>query len=224
MRSKGERWHSALVAVALTGAALTLGACGDGGSSGGVAAIDDAVSTSTTAESAATSPKDREAALLKAAQCMRDNGVKDFPDPVVDSSGSARPGALGSVLNRNDPSVRAAFEKCGDAFQAARPQFTPEEQQTRQDALLAFAKCMRANGVNVPDPTFGPQGAGGGQPRGPFGGLNPNTPAFAKARTACQDTLSEVLPGGGPGFGGGRGGPGSGAPPAVAPPAAAGTQ
>jgi hypothetical protein len=55
-------------------------------------------------------------------------------------------------------------------------------------SALAFAKCMRANGVpNFPDPT-----AGGG---GLFSmaGLNPAAPAFEAAQTKCHT----LLPGGG---------------------------
>jgi len=177
-----------------------LNGCGGGGS-GGVAAINDggggAGATTSTMSSA-----DRETALLKAAQCMRDNGLKNYPDPVVDSNGDVRPGQFGAQFNRDDPAVRKAFTACRSLFQAARPQFTPAQQQQFQDALLAFAKCVRAHGYNMPDPTFG---GSPGQGRGPFGGVNRNDPAFVKARQACQSVLAGAFPGGRPGgFGGPR--------------------
>jgi hypothetical protein len=58
-------------------------------------------------------------AALRFARCMRDNGVKDFPDPtagapLVDTNripSSARPGGM-SILN-------AAMQACGDAAGAA---------------------------------------------------------------------------------------------------------
>ncbi len=57
-------------------------------------------------------------------------------------------------------------------------------------ALLALAKCMRANGVpNFPDPT------GGGFRLGP--GMNPSSPAFKAAHAKCN----KFLLGGGPGSG-----------------------
>ena len=57
-------------------------------------------------------------------------------------------------------------------------------------ALLALAKCMRANGVpNFPDPT------GGGFRLG--AGMNPSSPAFKAAHAKCK----KFLPGGGPGSG-----------------------
>jgi hypothetical protein len=54
---------------------------------------------------------------------------------------------------------------------------------------LAFARCMRANGVpNFPDPS----------PGGGFlfnaGAVNPSSPAVSSARTRCQ----KLMPGGGP--------------------------
>jgi hypothetical protein len=65
--------------------------------------------------------------------------------------------------------------------------------------LLAFAKCMRANGVpNFPDP------AAGGGARFPVPvGSNPAAPSFRAAQAKCQ----KVLPGGGL--------PGSGPPPSA---------
>ena len=192
-------------ALTLISAVVFLAGCG-GGSSGGVAAIDSDTSTSTT-PSTATTPADREAALLKAAKCMRANGLKDYPDPVVDANGDVRPGEFRALFNRNDPAVRMAFTACRALFGTARPQFTPEQQQKLQDALLAFAKCVRAHGYDMPDPTFG---GAPGEGRGPFGGVNRNDPAFVKAREACQGALAGAFPGGGRGFGGGPGGPGGG--------------
>lgn len=48
--------------------------------------------------------------LRKLAQCMRDNGVEDFPDPSAD--GSVQFGGAGLNIDPNDPTVRAAMEKC----------------------------------------------------------------------------------------------------------------
>jgi hypothetical protein len=48
--------------------------------------------------------------LRKLAQCMRDNGVEDFPDPSAD--GTVQFGGAGRNIDPNDPTVRAALEKC----------------------------------------------------------------------------------------------------------------
>lgn len=201
-----RRFALTTVLLVATAAIVTLSACG-GASSDGVAAIDGSGASTAPASEAGTSAN-REAALLKAAQCMRDNGVKNFPDPVVDSNGDARPGQFGAQLDRNDPSVSKAFTACSSLFQAARPQFSPEQGQKLQDSLLAFAKCVRANGYDMPDPT---SGGTPGQRGGAFADVNRNDPAFVKARTACQSELAGAFPGGGPGGQGGPGGPPTGA-------------
>jgi hypothetical protein len=56
---------------------------------------------------------------------------------------------------------------------------------------IRFADCMRSHGVpNFPDP-----GGGGGKIQiTPGSGINPQSPAFQSARTAC----AKLLPGGGP--------------------------
>src|SRR5262249_48920967 len=141
---------------------------------------------------------DREAALLKASQCMRANGVKDFPDPTVDANGNFRLGGGGAgarIFDRNDPNVRKAVQACQKYFAAARPQFTPEQQQKLQDTLLKYAKCMRQNGYDMPDPQFG--NGGGGPGGGLFRDINRSDPTFQKANAACQSILAGAFPGGG---------------------------
>jgi hypothetical protein len=56
---------------------------------------------------------------------------------------------------------------------------------------IAFASCMRAHGINIPDP-----GSGGGGIQLPAG-ANPQSPGFQSAQKACF----KLLPGGGPGRG-----------------------
>jgi hypothetical protein len=64
---------------------------------------------------------------------------------------------------------------------------SPEGTTNPQQALIAFAKCMRSNGLpNFPDPTTG------GFRLAP--GMSPSSPAFKAARAKC----SKLMPGGGP--------------------------
>jgi hypothetical protein len=59
---------------------------------------------------------------------------------------------------------------------------------------LKFSDCMRSHGVpNFPDPS----GSGGGIRIKIGAGLNPASPSFTAAQTACR----KLLPGGGPGAG-----------------------
>jgi hypothetical protein len=66
------------------------------------------------------SPQEQSGAL-KFAQCMRDNGVKDFPDPangepLVDTT---KIPSLGNRSPRTDPVFAPAMDKCRVALQAA---------------------------------------------------------------------------------------------------------
>jgi hypothetical protein len=92
---------------------------------------------------------------VKFAECMRDNGVSEFPDP--DASGELTiDGVLnGSSLDSSSPAWKAAMAACKDL---QPPGFTgdedisPEEQETR----LEFAQCIRDHGVkDFPDPAEG---------------------------------------------------------------------
>ena len=61
------------------------------------------------------SPEQQQAAL-KFAQCIRDNGVKDFPDPTPDGAlidTNRMPGSPGA---RSIPGFQAAIEKCGAIY------------------------------------------------------------------------------------------------------------
>jgi len=60
-------------------------------------------------------------ARLKFAQCMRDNGVPDFPDPtpngpLIDTN---RIPSLAGKDPRSDPGLQAAMQKCGQYASAA---------------------------------------------------------------------------------------------------------
>jgi hypothetical protein len=92
---------------------------------------------------------------VKFAQCMRDNGVSEFPDP--DASGELTiDGVLnGSSLDPSGPAWQNAIAACKDL---QPPGFTGDEEVTpeEQEARLAFAQCIRDNGVeDFPDPAKG---------------------------------------------------------------------
>lgn len=91
---------------------------------------------------------------VKFAECMRDNGVDDFPDP--DASGTL---TFDGVVNGSslDPSS-AAFEAAMDACKDLEPPgFAGGERSVQeQTAALEFAQCIRDNGVeDFPDPANG---------------------------------------------------------------------
>jgi hypothetical protein len=65
-----------------------------------------------------------------------------------------------------------------------------------QDALLKYAACMRANGVNMADPTFDADGNPTGGGLGPNSGIDRSSTEFQTAQTACGDLLQGVQFGG----------------------------
>jgi hypothetical protein len=88
---------------------------------------------------------------VKFAECMRANGVSAFPDP--DASGALTIDAVanGSALNTSSGTFKRALSVCKDLEPAgfAGNQRSPQEQK----AALAFAQCIRDNGVrDFPDP------------------------------------------------------------------------
>lgn len=105
-----------------------------------------ALATSSTASMAQADQQD---AALVYAQCIRDNGYAEFPDP--DSEG----GFKFLIEEGSAPRFRAAAEACRDlAPEGMRDEgVTPEQ----LDALIKLSQCVRENGVpEFPDP--GPKG------------------------------------------------------------------
>jgi hypothetical protein len=70
-----------------------------------------------------------------------------------------------------------------------------------QEALLAYASCMRDNGVDMEDPTFDADGNMTGGGFGPDSGIDPRSDEFQTAQEACGDLIEGVDIGGGPGGG-----------------------
>jgi hypothetical protein len=89
---------------------------------------------------------------VKFAQCMRDNGVSEFPDP--DASGEL---TIDGVVNGSSIDTESATWK--EAIAACRDQQPPGFTGTKptageQEVRLQFAQCIRENGVpDFPDPS-----------------------------------------------------------------------
>jgi hypothetical protein len=198
--------------------ALVAAACGGGDSDSGVASLgisgDEVPAIS---DGGAPSAVDQETAVLEFAACMRDNGV-DMEDPTVDADGNIRLNFRGNAGPGEEgfdrETVRTAQEACAEYRAALSFGFEDRDNAEFQDQILEFAACMRDNGYDMADPdfsSFGPGGEGepGDGPRGPFGAIDPEDPAFQTGLEACQDILSGFGPdGAGPRFGGPGGGEG----------------
>jgi hypothetical protein len=158
----GKRLTRCPVPALLVVALLVLAACGQSDRS-----------------SAAPAPVDKAAAGRAYAQCIRDNGVPDFPDP--DPDGQLRGPAH---EQESDPQFRAAQEKCRN--------LAPGGEHERSDPatveqMRAFSQCMRDNGLpDFPDPD--PDGRLRGQSH-----EQQENPTYRAAMQACR----QKLPGGG---------------------------
>jgi hypothetical protein len=91
---------------------------------------------------------------VKFAECMRDNGVSEFPDPDA-SEGLTIDGVLnGSSLDPSSAAWKGAIGACKDLQPSG---FTGRKRSSdQQEAALEFAQCIRENGVkDFPDPAPG---------------------------------------------------------------------
>jgi hypothetical protein len=188
------------VALLLVMAALlvtTATACGDKSGNDGVATLDGTSSSSDGADGGGdsdSSSKDAEDQALEFSQCMRENGVPDFPDPEFNDDGGIsinRSGGPGDSTDRK--AEEKAMKACEDKMPRGGGNFSEEDRAKMQDAFLEYAKCMRDHGIDMPDPDFS---GGGGAFRVGVGkdGMDPNDPTFKKADEACHDKLGDLGP------------------------------
>jgi hypothetical protein len=88
---------------------------------------------------------------VKFAECMRNNGVSGFPDPNTSGQLTIDAVANGSSIDTNSAAFKQAMSACKDL---EPPGFTgPKVTPQLRTARLAFAQCVRNNGVpDFPDP------------------------------------------------------------------------
>ena len=127
------------------------------------------------------------AAAVKYTACMRSHGVPNFPDP--DSQGTITI-TVSASLNPSAPGFQRALAGCHHLIPSgseAGHKLSQAQVQQMETRVLAFAACMRSHGVpNYPDPTFSNGGVSQGY--GAKGGVDPSSPIFKTAQTACQST------------------------------------
>jgi hypothetical protein len=179
--------------------ALIATACGSGKSaSADVASLGSTTGTGTSPDT--TSPVDTQDALLQYAACMRENGI-DMADPTFDADGSPTGGGFGpgSGIDPQSDEFQTAQTACGDLLQGVTlggpgGGGNGFNRDAIQNGLNDFTACLRDEGLDVDDITFGPPGGGAGanggaingsvpaganQPGGGFGGPPPDGSAPA---------------------------------------------
>jgi hypothetical protein len=101
--------------------------------------------TSTASHTSTVTPREK---AVKFSECMRANGVSDFPDP----------NASGEFPSYGVSVSPAVWKKAGAACKALQPPgtFSAKLSPAQESAALKFAQCIRENGVkDFPDPVNG---------------------------------------------------------------------
>ena len=113
-------------------AALTLAACG---------------SSKPTASTANTTTASRASQQLKFADCMRQHGV-----PISDPS----QGPVGALSSGAPPqTLQPAIAACRQYFAGAQAPVSAVDRAAFTQAFVKYATCLRARGIDIPDPTIG---------------------------------------------------------------------
>jgi hypothetical protein len=166
---------------------LAIGGCGGQDTAPDIAAAPNGGAGATTTP-AATGTTDPEDAIRAHTACLREHGVD------VDEQA----GGFVAVGDAGDPKVREAMKACEPLLAGVIHEPTAAEQEAMREDLLAYARCMREHGVDMPDPVF--DGEGGVRVGNPGDGLDPA--AMEKANETCANEV------GGAGFLGVTVGPG----------------
>jgi hypothetical protein len=167
-----------LCTIAVVLAGLAVAACGG----------DDPSPASSTAGDGGGRPGALDAktkqSMLDFARCMRQHGI-DMPDPKFSEGG----GAVMQQRNRGTTPEqdRSAERACAKYQRQIKPPAMSEAQQEKfKQAALANARCMRAHGIDMPDPQFGENGEVKQRIRG---SVKPTDPKFQAAMKACGGGL-----------------------------------
>jgi hypothetical protein len=161
----------------LLGPLLVLGLAACGAAGGGSETAGAGASSGASADPKGTA--------LKFAQCMRDNGLPDFPDPEFGDNGELSQSAPGNV---DKAQLDAAQEKCKEFAPDSGPPkpMDPEKLAKARE----YSKCMRDHGFpDFPDPDANGGIAIQGGPE-----MDPMSPGFKSTEQNCAQ---QYLPGGG---------------------------
>jgi hypothetical protein len=160
---------------------LGVAACGGGGESNGVASLG--------GKAATTSPGggDPRQAALAHARCMRQHGIST-PDPKITADGVVQqPPHVEQPAEQKSPKLRAAEQACQQYLSNGGLARKPNVQEQQQ--LVQFARCMRQQGINLPDPQITADGPELRYPRG----VDPDDPRLKAAEQACKQYLPDTL-------------------------------
>ncbi|MFB6871577.1 hypothetical protein [Streptomyces sp. NPDC056323] len=165
-RTTSRTQSRGVVAACLMAAAVVLSATacsGDGGGSG---------SGTKSGGSASGTKKTDEDQALEHRKCLREHGLDVAePKPGEDGRGMTIKGG-----GKSKKEMEKAFKACQDKSVGGPKEIT----QAQKDKMLAFARCMRKNGIDMPDPKFE-----GGMAQAPAL-QQKDMKKFEKANAACE--------------------------------------
>ncbi|MEV8448408.1 hypothetical protein [Streptomyces parvus] len=159
-RSRGR----SLAAACALAAALTLTATACSGDGGGTK----------DGGSASGGEKTKEDQALEHRKCLREQGL-DIPEPKPGQDGMGLTIDGGSMSKEK---MEKAFKACEDKAVGGGPK---ELSQAEKDKMVAYARCMRQNGFDMPDPKFD-----GGAMQAAPALKSKDMKKFEKANKACE--------------------------------------
>jgi hypothetical protein len=169
------------VAAAIASLALLAAGCG----------------SSSPSSSGTGSPATFTAAAFKYSSCMREHGLSSFPDPTMTDHNGQQVAYLAVTIPADpSPAFKSAQNACRGILPRPNdvsPTQRAQQQHTREQDLLAFAKCLRSHGIaGFPDPTS----------QGQLtlemiraAGVDLRAPAVLTAARACVGTANGVITG-----------------------------
>jgi hypothetical protein len=167
-------------------ALVALVGCGGGGSkSPAVASVGTTKSPATTAGSASSAPptpSSQTQRLIVYSECMRRNGVTNFPDPNSHGNLVINPNAN---INPSSPQYKQAQAACKkfSPESSSGAGMTPAQHAEALAALTDYVHCMRKHGIEMADPFSGPNnGVGIALPRD----IDVNSQLYKQADSACK--------------------------------------
>jgi hypothetical protein len=131
---------------------------------------------------------------------MREHGIKNFPNPEISGnriSLRVRSGTGG--VEAGPQQMKAAQNACKRYAPAEQSSnLSPQEKVANEEAVLKFAKCMRAHGIDVHASASGAGVQIQIHPGAEGAGPNPESPSFQNAQKTCQTFLPGRRGGGEP--------------------------
>ncbi|MGW1610459.1 hypothetical protein ACWCQZ_13820 [Streptomyces sp. NPDC002285] len=103
-------------------------------------------------DSETSSSNGTESAGVAYAQCMREHGVSEFPDPEKDSGGGVKL-VIPEGVDQNSPTFKSAQSACQGLLYQGDTGDAAGSRDFDATKVAAWAKCIRENGLpNFPDP------------------------------------------------------------------------